>query len=464
MLRAASRALLPAIVLVLVAACAREAPRPGTTAAPPNVILFVGEGFGPGAWAIGRAFAAAHGERLVLDGAEHLGFLEPRSADRSVTDPAAAATGWATGRLAKNGAIGEIGEGGKSPPPNLFERLADAGRPRGLITTARVTSAIPAPFYARTAVRDDAAAIAAQLIAAMPTLAIGGGRLEFLPDSAAGVRSDGRDLLQEARARGVTVLDSLVAPLPHDHKVLLLLAPSQLPHEIDRKGGPELASLVVAAIRRLSADGPGWFLLVDEGRIDQAARDHDGPALARDVIRLDRAVRAALREVDLKRTLVVAAADRATGNPNLGEGARPDSLDVVSQSVEEMGKRLFDGKPWRGTPAALQAKALPILVEGARHAGLGAGDVDRLLSAPTQEDRDAALGTAISRRFGVVFLAYDDQLSSKSGHGPTGEPVAVRAWGVRSSEVHGVHDHAEFGRWLADVLRLPVAPARSPSK
>jgi alkaline phosphatase len=262
----------------------------------------------------------------------------------------------------------------------------------------------------------------------------------------------------------VAVLDSLVTPLPPDRKVLLLLAPSSLPHEIDRKSGPDLASLVVAAIRRLSADGPGWFLLVDEGGIDPAAHDHDGPALARDVIRFDRAVRAALREVDLKRTLVVATADRATGNPNLGEGARPESLDVVTMSVEEMGRRIFDGKPWRGTPAALQEKALPVLVEGARHAGLGAGDVDRLLTAKGQDDRDAALGTAISRRFGVVFLAYDDQLSPKSGHGPTGEPVCVRAWGVRAAEVHGVRDHAEFGRWLADVLRLPVTPARSSSK
>jgi alkaline phosphatase len=458
--RAAPWRLLPA-VFVLVAACGREAPRPGATVAPPNVVLFIGDGFGQGAWAIGRAFAAAHGDKLVLDGAERVGFLEPRSADRSVTDAAAAASAWSTGRLAKNGAVGEEG---KSPPPNLFERLADAGRPRGLITTARVTGAVPARFYARPTGRDDEAAIAAQLIAAMPTLAIGGGRQEFLPDSTGGGRSDERDLLQEARERGVAVLDSLVVPLPTGHKVLLLLAPSSLPHEIDRTSGPELASLVVAAIRRLSADGPGWFLLVDEGRIESAAHDHDGPALARDVIRFDRAVRAALREVDLKRTLVVATADRATGNPNLGETARPESLDVVSMSVEEMGKRIFDGKPWRRTPAALQEKALPVLVEGARHAGLTARDVDRLLTAPSQDDRNAALGTAISRRFGIVFLAYDDQLSPLSGHGPTGEPVTVRAWGVRAGEVRGVRDHAEFGRWLADVLRLPVTSARSASK
>jgi alkaline phosphatase len=42
--------------------------------------------------------------------------------------------------------------------------------------------------------------------------------------------------------------------------------------------------------------------------------------------------------------------------------------------------------------------------------------------------------------------------------GDTGDPVPVRAWGVRASEVHGIRDHAALGRWLADVLRLPVTP------
>jgi alkaline phosphatase len=262
--------------------------------------------------------------------------------------------------------------------------------------------------------------------------------------------------LRESVSRGVAVFDSLAAPLPPGRKSLLLLARAELPHEIDRSTGPDLESLVVATIRRLAADGPGWFLVVDEARIEQAAAAHDGPALARDVLRLDRAVRAALRQVDLKRTLVVAVADRATANPNLDESARPESLDVVSRSVEEMGKRIFDGKPWKGTPRGLQDKALPILVDGAHHAGLTNRDVDRLLTARTQEERDAALGTAISRRFGIVFMAGDEGFASKVPHGHTAEPVLVRAWGVRAAEVHDIHDHAELGRWLADVLRLPA--------
>jgi alkaline phosphatase len=39
-------------------------------------------------------------------------------------------------------------------------------------------------------------------------------------------------------------------------------------------------------------------------------------------------------------------------------------------------------------------------------------------------------------------------------HGHTGDPVPVRAWGVRAEEVAGVRNHAEFGRWLRDVMEL----------
>ena len=442
-------ALLP---LALAASCGRESRPAG---GPPNVVFFVGGGFGSGAWAVGRALGIAQGQHLVLDDAPYLGFLDTRSQDALVTDSAAAATEWATGRPGKNRVIGSTPA---APLPNLFERQASAGRGAGFITTTRVTHATPAPFYARTRDRGDEQAIAAQLVEAMPTVAIGGGRSEFLPKAAGGRRTDGRDLLREARDKGIAVLDSLVTPLPKEKKVLLLLADSNLPHDVGAPQ-PDLAELVVAAIRRLSAQGDGWFLLVEEGRIDHAGHDHDGPTLARDVLRLDRAVMAALREVNLKRTLVVVTADHGTGNPNLHERAHPESLDVVTQTVEDMAARIFDGKPWKGTPAALQAKALPILMKGARHAGLTSTDVDLLLTAPDDGDRTAVLGTAISRRFGIVFMPIEDRFTSKRLGGQTGDPVPVRAWGVRASEVHGVRDHAAMGRWLADVLRLPVTPA-----
>ncbi len=443
---------LPLVALLLAApACGGPGTPPLAGAdRPTNVVFVVGDGFGVGAWGVGRAYLAARGERSALDDAPHTGFVETRSADALVTDSAAAATAWATGRPGRNDVVGE------ADAPALFERLRKAGRPFGLVTTARVTHATPAPFYARAAHRDHEDAIARQLAAALPDVTIGGGRRAFLPAGAGGARTDGADLLAAAREAGAFVSDSLVVPLPKDAPALLLLADSHLPHAVDAAGAPDLADLVTAAIARLDAAGPGWFLLVEEGRIDQAGHEHDAASLARDVARLDRAVAAILEVVDLERTLVVVTADHATGNPNLHENAHPESLDVVTRSVEAMERRIFEGDRWTGTPAALLERALPVLVEGAAHPGLSARDIDRLLTADNRYDRRAALGAAVSRRFGIVFMEWEDHVSSTEVNGHTGEPVPLRAWGVRAADAAGTRDHAAVGRWLADVLG--VAP------
>jgi alkaline phosphatase len=448
--------------VVLSGACAREAAPPPPPPAAPDVVLFVGEGLGVGAWSVGREYARSRGKSLVLDEAPSAGFLETGCADALVTDAAAAATAWSTGEL---GARFTIGSRDDPPRPSLFERLRAADRAYGVVTTGRLTDASAAPFWARLpGPRGDGAEMdaARELLDAPPTVAIGGGRRQFRPADDGGARADGRDLLVEARDRGIAVLDSLVTPLPADRPVLALLAEWGLPHETDRRGGPELKDLVLAAIDRLQADGRPYFLLVEDGGIESACHDHDAATLARDVLRLDRAVRAVLERVDPESTLVVVAADHATDNPALHETAHPESLDVVSMSAERMERRIFAGSPWHGTPRSLEARALPILDAGARHTGLAPDDLDRLLLARDRSERTTALGHLISRRFGISFLSYRDHVASARLHGSTGEPVPVRAWGVRSAEVAGTRDHARFGRWLADVLRLPATPATGP--
>ena len=89
-------------------------------------------------------------------------------------------------------------------------------------------------------------------------------------------------------------------------------------------------------------------------------------------------------------------------------------------------------------------------------------DIDRLLRAANVYDRRMVLGNAVSRRFGISFISYRDHLRSEQVHGHNGDPVPVRAWGPRAAEVRGIRDHAELGRWIADVLALPDAAPDSP--
>jgi len=433
-----------------------EKPAPPPPPPPPNVVFFVGDGMGVGAWSLGRELGRHRGVTMVLDDAPTVGFLETRCADFLVTDSAAAATAWSIGVLSPRFGIGSLAD---PPLPSLFERLRAADRAYGFVTTTAVTHGTPAPFYARAEDRYESGAddlVAEQLVANMPYVAIGGGRRNFTGKADGGARADGRDLLAEARQAGVAVLEEFTTPLPADRPVLAVLASSHLPHEVDRRPDqPDLPDLVLAALARLEAEKKPYFLLVEAGRIDQACHDHDGAGIAANVLRLDRAVRAVLEHVDTARTLVVVTADHTTDSPTWHETAHPESLDVVSMSVELMERKIFGGHVWNGTPRALEEKALPVLDEGARQTGLTATDLDRLVTGKNHYDRATAIGNAISRRFGISFLSYRDHLTSTGVHGHTGDPVPVRAWGVRSSEVAGVHDHADFGRWLRDVMELP---------
>jgi alkaline phosphatase len=446
------RAATTAAGLLLLAACAREAAKtpPASPAGPPSVVLMVGDGMGIGAWSLARTVAELDGEELVMDAAEASGFLDPRAADDRVTDSAAAATSWATGRAARRFRVGFPGEDVR----NLFERLERAERPHGFVTTARVTHGTLAPFYARAEDRDDEDAIAVQLVEWLPDVAIGGGARHF-QGAPGGRRRDRRDLLAEAQRDGAAVLRAMEDPLPSDRPVLALLAPSHLPHELDRGADdPALADLAAAAVRRLRAAGRPYFLLVEGARIDHSGHDHDGAGLVRDTIGFDRAVRAVLGAVDPARTLVIVAADHETANPTLLEGAHPESLDVVTRSVEAMEESIFGGEAWPGGPESLEERALEVVDEGARHTGLAASDLDRLLRARDGYERRTALGNALSRRFGIAFLDYGDHLASGATHGHTGDLVPVHAWGVRAGEVRGVRTHAELGAWLVDVLEL----------
>ncbi len=452
-------------VVALLAACAERAAEAPAPAPPPNVVFLVGDGFGAGAWGLAREWARVHGEELALDLPSDVGFLEVSAVGSLVTDSGAASTAWSLERLGERGRIGPADD---EEVVHLLQRLHEAGRSSGIVTTSRITHATPSGFYGQVDERSRETELAGQLVESMaagfPVLALGGGRSNFRPRTAGGRRKDDRDLIAEAEKAGIRVIGELTGALPDSASILGLFADSNMPHEVDRdESVPDLAELALAALARLEATGRPWFLLVEEGRIDSAAHDYDGPSIARNVRRLDRALKAILETVDLGRTLVVVGADHATASPVWMEWARPESLAVVTTSVERMEAEIFGGQPWRGTPGALEEKALPILDAGARQTGLSAADLDLLVTFPKRYERRAVIGRAISRRFGIAFLAIEDRNASEVVHGHTGEPVPVRAWGPRAAEVAGVRNHGELGRWLAEVMELPPAAPLAPA-
>ena len=79
-------------------------------------------------------------------------------------------------------------------------------------------------------------------------------------------------------------------------KVLGLFSKSHMSYELDRdqEKEPSLAEMTVAAIKVLSKNPDGFFLMVEGGRIDHAAHLQDTPGLVQETLAFDQAVKTAL--------------------------------------------------------------------------------------------------------------------------------------------------------------------------
>lgn len=342
-----------------------------------NVIVFLGDGMSLTTVAAARIF---EGQRKGTPGEEnllswerfpHTAFSKTYNTDSQTPDSAGTMTAVATGVKSHMGAIG-VSAGHKndcadSRNKHLLSWLTlgdSAGLATGIVTTARLTHATPAATYAHVPHRDwendsdlpeEAVAagctdIAQQLLAAArfgrgPTVALAGGRGEFLPvdvrdpeeDDKVGQRLDGRNLVaewQQAHPQGAYVWNTQQLKAAADAPQLLgLFEYDHMQFEHDRRkddqGEPSLADLTRAAIHTLSRNPEGFVLLVEGARIDHANHYGNAYRALDETVAMSDAVQAALEAASREDTLILVTADHShtlnfvgypvRGNPILGK-------------------------------------------------------------------------------------------------------------------------------------------------
>jgi alkaline phosphatase len=360
-----------------------------------NLILFVGDGMSLPTVAAARMLAGqragAPGEetRLALEDLPYTALSRTYNTDRQTPDSAGTMTAMITGAKVRIGALSvaqDVERGACAPAASelasLLEIAESAGLSTGVATTARLTHATPAAGYAHASEREweadgnlpEAARaagcrdIARQFvefdIGDGIDVAFGGGRRNFLPETAAdperpaerGRRKDGRDLVAEWQARhadgryvwnaaGFGALD-LRAPGP----VLGLFEADHMQYAHDRArdagGEPTLAEMTRSAIALLSRDPDGYVLVVEAGRIDHAHHAGNAFRALDETIAMDAAVRAAREATSEAETLVMVTADHAhtmhivgyaqRGNPILGKvlgGSSEDESGTLARDA-----------------------------------------------------------------------------------------------------------------------------------
>ena len=91
-------------ILILAAALAATAQPNG---AAKNAILFIGDGAGVSSLNAASIYGYGRAQALYMQGMPHVALADTSTAKEWVTDAAAAATAWATGRKGRNGVVSQ---------------------------------------------------------------------------------------------------------------------------------------------------------------------------------------------------------------------------------------------------------------------------------------------------------------------------------------------------------------------
>ncbi|MEV4641086.1 alkaline phosphatase [Actinoplanes sp. NPDC049548] len=318
-----------------------------------NVIFINGDGMAAAQREAARLYYAGLDGQLTMDKLPVSGQLttSPHDPRTAITDSAAAATAWATGEKTYNGAISVDVDG--NPLPTLGVQAKAAGKATGLVTTAQVTDASPAAFFANTANRSAQDEIARQYIeVSKPDVILGGGEDWWLPAGSPGAYPDKPaedpaeaskgtkgDLIAAAKRRGyqyVSTAGELAAA--RKGKVLGLFGNEELFQQRPEGEGDvynppvSLATMTTKALGTLERDRDGFFLLVEEEGVDEFAHENNGTRMLQALGELEKAVAVARAYAAAHPdTLVVVTGDHECGGLTVEDTATTDeSGDGIS--------------------------------------------------------------------------------------------------------------------------------------
>lgn len=273
---------------------------------PRNIILMIGDGMG-----VAQVYAGltANGGHLNLESCTYVGFQKTYSANSYITDSGASGTALATGTKTRNGAIAVDTNGQRLK--TILEMAEEAGLSTGLVATSTITHATPASFVAHNPDRGKYEEIAMDFIGAGLDVIIGGGRNHF------NKREDELDLFEKFREEGYQVTERIEqVDAAHQGPVAVFTDSLAMPPALKGRGDllPRATEL---AIRRLSRNEKGFFLMVEGSQIDWAAHANDGYAfdyLVPETQDFDDAVGVAINFASTNpNTLLIVTSDHKTG-------------------------------------------------------------------------------------------------------------------------------------------------------
>jgi len=283
-----------------------------------NIILMVGDGMG-----LAQITAGFYGDgkSSPLERIKIVGLMTTHSATSILTDSAAGATTFATGRKTRSGMISMTPD--TVAVKTIFEYAEDQGLSTGLVVTSTITHATPASFFGHQPKRNSVnERLVAQLYEADVEVIMGGGSTYF------NNRADNRNMFEEFEAKGYVFADSIEATEGEEYNKLVCLISPEQPIGITEGRKPGfLPQGTKKALETLERNPNGFFLLVEGSQIDWGGHNNDSEYIVEEMKEFHDAIEVALDYAAKDgNTLVIILADHETGGYAINDGIMKDKV------------------------------------------------------------------------------------------------------------------------------------------
>ncbi len=398
-----------------------------------SVIFFHPDGMGVNTWGAVRMMTVGPDGRLNWDRLPYMAVYTGHMKDRLTSTSHGGATTHAYGVKVL---ADSYGMDGKEPltaasgfDGSILQEAQAAGLAVGLVNSGTITEPGSGVFAASVPVRSNHEEIARQIFESGAEVILGGGEKYFLPAGAEGVygqgaRKDGRDLIEEARDRGYTVVRTraeLLALPDTVTKVLGLFAAyhtfNDRPEERLLEDGlvawpddvPTMAEMTQTALDVLSRSGRRFFLTAEEEGTDNMANANN-----------------AMGEIQAGQR-----ADEAIGVIRAFIADNPNTLMVMTSDSDAAGMQVL-GEPFPSDIAPAQAR------NGAPFDGVEGTNGQLFVAQP-----DA---NGVRHSFVIAWAEYRDLSGG----------ILMKADGLGADQVYGTMDNTEAYRVMYSVLFGPL--------
>ncbi len=355
-----------------------SAPHMAAETATGNVIFIHPDGAGSAAWAIQRMVDYGPDGMSNWDKLPQVGLYRGHLEDSPVSTSNGGATSHAFGEKGRYRDYGFDDERTSlsGEPLSILREAQAAGIAVGIVNSGHIAEPGTGIFAASAPNRDMEDVIAARIIESGVDLILSGGEVFLLPEGVTGFhgvegrRKDGRNLLDEARDAGYTVVftnGQLDAVADSTNKLLGVFAAYHTFNDMSEEAlaeknlplynpsAPTLAEMCAKALQILSTRTEPFFLVVEEEGSDNFANDNNATGTIEALRRADAAIglaHAFCREDG--NTLLITASDSDAGSPAIFAVRDPALFNNNLPERMENGAPL-DGRSGTASPPFVAA-------------------------------------------------------------------------------------------------------------